>query len=203
MTRAFLFYRTIWLAWFIALILIGCRSSSPPVQFYTLSAMRGQAEANTHTPAKPVSVGVGPVAIPVILDRPQIVTRTSPHKLHIDEYHRWAGPLDQDFARVVAENISLMLPAEQVAVYPWDIGFKPNYQVTLNIRHFEGRRGQDVLLEVFWTVIDLQKGTTLRVKKSVITEPLPDETYEGLIVTQNKAVASLSSIIAKELNMLN
>jgi hypothetical protein len=58
-------------------------------------------------------------------------------------------------------------------------------------------------LEVFWTVIDLQKGTTLRVKKSVITEPLPDETYEGLIISQNKAIASLSSIITKELNRLN
>lgn len=202
MTRAFIFYRTIWLVWLIALILIGCRSSSPPVQFYTLSAIRTPAAADTHTSAKPISVGVGPVVIPDVLDRPQIVTRTSPHKLHIDEYHRWAGPLGQDFARVVAENISLMLPAEQVAVYPWDTGFQPNYQVTLNIRHFEGRKGQDVLLEVFWTVIDLQKGTTLRVKKSVITEPLPDETYEGLIISQNKAIASLSSIITKELSSL-
>ncbi|MGD2097668.1 MAG: PqiC family protein [Desulfobacterales bacterium] len=203
MTRAFLACRTIWLAWLIALILIGCRSSSPPVQFYTLSAIRSQAAADTHTNAKSISVGVGPVVIPDVLDRPQIVTRTSPHELHIDEYHRWAGPLGQDFARVVAENISLMLPAEQVTVYPWDTGFQPNYQVTLNIRHFEGRKGQDVLLEVFWTVIDLQKGTTLRVKKSVITEPLPDETYEGLIISQNKAIASLSSIITKELNRLN
>lgn len=204
MTRTELSYKIVWLISFTALLLAGCRGGTPKTEFYTLSAI-SKTPANTDAVAarQRVSVGVGPVSIPEVLDRPQIVTRTSPHKLHIDEFHRWAGSLEKDFARVVAENISLMLPAEQVAVYPWDIGFKPNYQVILDIRHFEGRQSQDVLLEVFWTLIDLQKGKTLLVKKSVITEPLPDETYEGLVVTQSKAIASLSSIIVKEISNLN
>ncbi|MGD9173117.1 MAG: PqiC family protein [Desulfobacterales bacterium] len=202
MTRMFEACKTLCVALFAALMLFGCRSSAPPVEFYTLSATRMQAEANTITAGKPVSVGVGPVTIPQVLDRPQIVIRTSPNKLQIDEFHRWAGRLDEDFARVVAENISLMLPSEQVAVYPWDVNFEPHYQVTLDIRHFEGRMGEHVFLEVFWKIIDPQKGATLSVKKSVIREPLPDETHETLIVTKSKAVESLSEIIVIEINIL-
>jgi uncharacterized lipoprotein YmbA len=202
MTRTLLSAKIIGLILFAALMLIGCRGSAPPVEFYTLSATRTQTQANRITAEKPVSVGVGPVVIPEVLDRPQIVIRTSPNKLQIDEFHRWAGRLDADLARVVAENISLKLPTEQVAVYPWDANFEPHYQVTLDIRYFEGRLGEDVLLDVVWKVIDLQKGATLRVKKSVIKKPLADKTYETLIITKSKAVASLSDIIVNEINRL-
>jgi uncharacterized lipoprotein YmbA len=203
MTRTLLSEKIIGLILLATVMLIGCRSSAPPVQFYTLSATRTQAVSNTITAGKPISIGVGPVVIPKVLDRPQIVVRTSPNKLRIDEFHRWAGRLDEDFARVVAENISSMLPTEQVAVYPWDTNFVPHYQVTLDIRHFEGRLGEDILLEVFWKVVDLQNRKIMQAKKSVIREPLPDETYDTLIVTKSKAIALLSNIIVQEINNLN
>ena len=199
MTRTSRTYNIMGLILIAVGVLFGCRSSAPPVQFYTLSAARPQAEANSITTGKPVSVGVGPVTMPKLLDRPQIVIRTSPHKLKIDEFHRWAGRLDEDFARVVAENISVMLPTEQVAVYPWDVSFKPHYQVILDIRHFEGRKGEGVFLEVFWKVIDAQDKTVVQAKKSVIEEPLPDETFDTLIAAKSRAIASLSDIIVKEI----
>ena len=96
-----------------------------------------------------------------------------------------------------------MLPTEQVDVYPWDASFEPHYQVTLDIQYFEGRMGKDVVLEVFWKVIDPQNNATLRFKKSVIKEPLPDETYDTLIVTKSRAVEFLSIIIVNEINSLN
>ena len=203
MTRTFEPYKILWVILFAVLMHFGCRSSAPPVEFYTLSATRTQAEAKPITAGKPVSVAVGPVTLPEVLDRPQIVMRTSPNKMKIDEFHRWAGRLQENFARVVAENISLMLPTEQVDVYPWDASFEPRYQVTLDIQYFEGRMGKDVVLEVFWKVIDPQNKATLRFKKSVIKEPLPDETYDTLIVTKSKAVESLSGIIVNEINSLN
>lgn len=162
-----------------------------------------QTTANSVVAGQPVSVGVGPVAIPEVLDRPQIVTRTGPNKLRIDEFHRWAGRLDEDFARVLAENISLLLPTEQVAVFPWDVSFDPRYQVALNILRFEGRWGKDVLLEVFWKIIDPQKQTALRVQKSVIKEPLADENYEALIAIKSRMVEILSNQIINEINNLN
>ncbi len=204
MMRTGLSYKIIWLTAFSALLLTGCRSSPPPVEFYTLNAIRNaQTDTGQVAGMQPISIGVGPVAIPEVLDRPQLVIRTGPNTLRIEEFHRWAGRLDQDFARVLAENISLLLATEKVAVYPWDVSFKPQYQVTLDIRRFEGYWGQDVVLEVFWKVIDPRKGTTLRVKTSVISEPFTANDYKALVSTKSQTVAELSNKIASEIKNLN
>ena len=203
MMRTGLSYRNIWLISLAALLFIGC-SSTPKAEFYTLNSVSStRPDESPATASQPVSIGIGPVTIPKILDRPQIVTRTGPNKLQIDEFHRWAGRLEEDFARVLAENISFMVATDQVAVYPWDASFKPRYQVILDIQHFEGRIGKkDVLLEVLWKVIDSQDKTTLRIKKSVITEPLMATDYDTLVAAKSRAIKKLSDIISKEINIL-
>ena len=204
MLRTGLSYKTIWLISLAALLLAGCSSSSPKVAFYTLNSISSDRPVATNaTAGQPVSIGIGPVTIPEVLDRPQIVTRTGPHKLQIDEFHRWAGRLDEDFARVVAENVSLLMATEQVAVYPWDVNFKPRYQVILDIQRFEGHMGTgDLLLEVLWKVIDAQKKTMLRMKKSVITEPFTATDYDTLVAAKSRAVEKLSKFISEEIKTL-
>ncbi|MGD1987291.1 MAG: PqiC family protein [Desulfobacterales bacterium] len=204
MMRTGLLYKIIWLIALFALLLSGCRGSTPKTEFYTLNSIRNtQMDAKPISAGQPLSIGVGPVTIPQMLDRPQIVSRTGPYTLQIDEFHRWAGRLNEDFARVLAENISLMLATEQVDVYPWDVSFKPRYQVILEVQRFEGRLNQqDVFLEVFWKVVDPQKRTTLLIKRSVIKESLTATDYETLIATKSRAIAELSKIITKEINSL-
>jgi uncharacterized lipoprotein YmbA len=185
-------------------MLFGCRGSIPKTEFYTLNSIsNAPMDAQPISAGQPLSIGVGPVTIPEVLDRPQIVIRTSPNKLQIDEFHRWAGRLEKDFARVLAENISLMLATEQVGIYPWDASFKPRYQVILDVQRFEGRFNQkDVFLEVFWKVIDPQKKITLLAKKSAIKESLTAMNYETLVATKSRVVAELSNLIIKEINNL-
>jgi uncharacterized lipoprotein YmbA len=57
----------------------------------------------------------------------------------------------------------------------------------------------DVLLEVFWKVIDPQQTTTLRIKRSVITEPFTATDYDTLVATKSRAIEKLSQIITKEI----
>jgi len=188
---------------FMAVLLAGCRSGAPPVQFYTLSAL-GAATQKTHptAAASNIAVGVGPVEIPQVLDRPQIVTRTGPNKLMLDEFHRWGGPLQVDIARVLAENIATLLGTDRVAVYPWQVDFAPDYRIALNINYFEGQWGKDVLLDVTWRVTDQAGQKNLAVKKSVITEPLPTADYEALVAAESQAIARLSREIVLEIRDL-
>ena len=96
-----------------------------------------------------------------------------------------------------------MLSIDHVAVYPWDVSFKPRYQVMMDVLRFEGRLDEkDVLLEVFWKVIEPQKQATLRIKRSVIREPLPARDYDTLMVTKSLAIEKLSFLIAQEINKL-
>jgi uncharacterized lipoprotein YmbA len=189
---------------FTALLLTGCGSSSPKVEFYTLNPLTGiQAEANTPATDQKLSIGVGPVEIPEILDRPQIVTRSGPNKLTVDEFHRWAGRMNESFGQVLAENISLLLATDQVAVYPWQTDFKPHYRIALKIRYFEGQWGKDVLLEAIWSVSSQQSQQTHTQRKSVINEPLsPEPDYEALVAAHSRAIAQLSREIVQEIQNL-
>ena len=187
---------------FTTLLLTGC-SSSPRVEFYTLNPLSGmEGQVNTAKSDQNLSIGVGPVEIPEILDRPQIVTRSGPNKLQIDEFHRCAGRLDENFARVLAENISLLLGTDQVVVYPWQADFKPRYRIALEVRYFEGQWGEDVLLEVLWTLASRESQETLTARKSVIKEPLSATTFEELVAAQSRAIAQLSREIVREVQNL-
>ena len=189
---------------FTSLLLAGCGSSSQRVEYYTFNPLTGmQAETNTPVTDQILSIGIGPVEIPQILDRPQIVTRSGPNKLNIDEFNRWAGRLDENFARILAENISLLLGTDQVAVYPWQTDFKPRYRITLKINYFEGQWGKDVLLETIWSVTDQQSEPTASMRKTAINEPLSAEpNYEALVAAHSRAIALLSREIAQEIQRL-
>jgi uncharacterized lipoprotein YmbA len=102
------------------LITVGC-GTTDPARFYTLSplAIPGtEAEAA----GQGVAIGVGPIKLPEHLDRPQIVTRTSRNELKLAEFDRWAGSLADDFSRVLAENLSILLSTDRVSVYPVSMG---------------------------------------------------------------------------------
>lgn len=189
---------------FMAVLLAGCRSGAPPVEFYTLSSISAAGvKANPTATASNLAIGVGPVRTPQVLDRPQIVTRSGPNKVAMDEFHRWAVPLQANLARVLAENIAILLPTDQIAVYPWEITFKPDYRVSLDIRYFEGQWGNNVLLDVTWTISDREDQNTLALKKSIITEPLPAaEDYQLLVAAQSRTIARLSREIIQEIRQL-
>jgi hypothetical protein len=203
MMRIKFFHKVMLMLTFTTLLFAGCRSSAPPVEFYTLNPLSGmEGQVNTAEADQKLSVGVGPVEIPEILNRPQIVTRSGPNKLQVDEFHRWAGRLDENFARVLAENISLLLGTDQVVVYPWQADFKPRYRIALEVRYFEGQWGEDVLLEVFWTLASRESQETLTARKSVIKEPLSATTFEELVAAQSRAIAQLSREIVREVQNL-
>ena len=203
MMRNRLFQKTPLLVLFIAVLLAGCGGSPTPIEFYTLNSLSGTMQkANPVDTSQNIAIGIGPVVIPKILDRPQIVTRTGPNTLKVDEFHRWAGPLQADFAKVLAENISLLLGTDQVAVYPWEAGFKPNYRIALDIRYFEGQFGENVFLDTVWRISGPKSQKTQTVKTSVIEEPLPAADYKALVAAQSQAIAQLSREIAQEIRRM-
>ena len=73
----------------------GC-GTSPPSRFYTLGPTAAPA-SSTST----LVVAVGPVTIPAVVDRPEFVVNTGPNEVKIDDFNRWASPL-QDNSECIA-----------------------------------------------------------------------------------------------------
>ena len=190
-------------AFLILVFFLAACSSTPPVAYYTLNTLpEMQQEIPAEVMDDTIAIGVGPVEFPKFLDRPQIVTRKSQNQIEVSEFHRWAGSFPGDFSRVLAKNISILLPSDRVAVYPWGEQFSPTYLIKLEVEQFDGQLGEGVVLDVTWMVTDKEGTNKLVVRKSRIEEAALDETYEALVEAQSNGLATLSRTIVEELRKL-
>ena len=190
-------------AFLLTVFFVAACSSTPPVAYYTLNTLpEMQQEIPAAVMDDTLAIGVGPVEFPKFLDRPQIVTRKSQNQIEVSEFHRWAGSFPGDFSRVLAKNISILLPSDRVAVYPWGEQFSPTYRVKLDVEQFDGQLGERVVLDVTWMVTDQEGTNQLVVRKSLIEEPVSDKTYEALVVAESNALVTLSRTIVEEIRKL-
>jgi len=174
----------------LATLLTGCASTKPS-QFYTLSPSAitsGATSAST-------SISVGPVSVPAVVDRPQIVVRTGTNQVLIAEFDRWASPLKGDIARVVAENLVSMLGTPQVTVFPQSTSAEASYRAGINILRFESEPGRAATLDALWTVSSRKDGQS-RSGRTTITEPTQGGGYAELVAAHSRALGRLSGDIA-------
>jgi len=187
---------------FVTLAVIGCRSYSPPVSFYTLTPVAAKMSDSDQDALKDISIGIGPITFPKTLERPQIVTRPTANTLILSEFDRWGGDLKQDFLNVLTQNISMMTGSDQVFKSPLSDGLKPAYRVTLDVYQFDGRLGESVVLNVSWVLKNTQAGTIHSVfKKSVIRQVVSGNGYDALVQAQSDAIKTLSRAIVDEIKL--
>jgi uncharacterized lipoprotein YmbA len=191
-----------WAFLLLVFFLAAC-STTPPVAYYTLNTLpEMQQEIPAAVMDDTIAIGVGPVKFPKFLDRPQIVTRKSQNQIQVSEFNRWAGSFPGDFSRVLAKNISILLPTDRVAVYPWGEQFTPTYRIKLDVEQFDGQLGERVVLDVTWMVTDQEGTNQLLARRSLIEEPVSDKTYEALVVAESNGLATLSRTIVQEIRKL-
>lgn len=187
-----------------ALLLGGCISlpnspRSPTPRFYMLSVINESQVSQKIKITPGVIIGVGPVKIPVYLDRPQIVTRDKKGILKFDEFGRWGESLDLGLARLIREGLTAMLPGTKLTLYPWNPTTAVKYQVVLELVQLESELDSDMVFVVQWTVIDVQNSKTLIIKRSEFRQPIIPHNYHGLAQTLSTACSSLSDQIAEAL----
>jgi uncharacterized lipoprotein YmbA len=187
---------------FMMMALIGCVAGGPsqPSRFYALTPLDiTKPAASKEAGEQSVAVGVGPVEIPEYLNRAQIVTRLTENELKVSEFDRWAEPLNDNFTRVLAENLS-DLCADPVMIYPWRAPIRVDFKVEISIIRFDGNLGKDTILIVLWGIFGESGDKLLVARRSVYTEPLDDDTYATLVKAQSRVIATFSRDIAGSIN---
>lgn len=117
-----------------ALTLASC-GRSKPVQFYILNPLPMPAKS-TGT-YQHLQIGIDSIETPAYTEKPQIMLYLSQQQVHLEEYHQWAESLDKTIKRVVASNLTTLLPGAVVANSPWDIQFKPDWHLQITISQFK------------------------------------------------------------------
>jgi uncharacterized protein len=168
----------------------GC-SPSATARFYTLSSTATAQDG----PATSFSVAVGPVSVPGAVDRPQFVVQVTANRVAIEEFNRWAAPLDEGIARVIAGDLAALLGTTQVATLPLPPGFIPAYQVTIDVQRFESNPGKGVLVDAVW-VVRRSAGGNPRTGRTVASDIVEGDGFDALAAAHSRALAKLSGDIA-------
>lgn len=172
----------------LAVVATGCGRTASS-KFYTLESL---AMPDAGRPAD-YAVVVGPVRVPASVDRPQMVMQAGPNQVTVDEFSRWAAPLDESIARSVAGDLSALLGTPRVATAPM-ANFDAPYRVTIEVQRFESIPGQEAVLDAVWVVH--VRGAAGRSGRTVTHEPVADASIAALAGAHSRALATLSGDVA-------
>ena len=179
----------------VASCLTGCGKTEPS-SFYLLNPIHNSNHASATK--KPLGVAIGPVKYPQHLRNPQIVTRKGKHQLEQNEFHRWAEPLDKNVKRVLAENLSNLIPGSNILFYPWKGYEKVNVQVKINVNDFAMKEDGKSLLRVSWSLHTPDHKMIGHVHKNVYRSRSKNiSDYNATVVAMNKNLNDFSRDLAR------
>jgi uncharacterized protein len=184
-------------------MLSGC-AGSPPVHFYQLSAEAAAGAAGHEASGTELRIAVGPISLPEVVDRPQLVVRSGPNQVTLIDEHRWAESLKGEIPRVIAENLSRLLATGQVWSYPQNAAGAFDFRVLVDIQRFESTPGQMAAIDALWTVQRSSKeGVVSKTGRSMVQQPIAGKGYDALVVAHSRALGEISREIAESIRVFS
>jgi uncharacterized protein len=189
----------------VSFIPAGCTFLDPkpdPSRFFALASLpRTSQKAQDTAGTNALALGIGPIKFPGYLDRQGIVTRVSQNRFAVAENDRWAEPLEENFSRVLSQNLSILLQTDRIVAYPWERSQQLTYQVQVEVLRFEPNAEQVVELWARWSITDNTK-KIVTVKESYLTRPAKDKSTEASVASMSEVVSDLSKEIADAVRAL-
>lgn len=182
----------------IALLGVSGCGGTKETRFYVLTPLPAAERPGDASAGENPAIGLLPVSLPEQLDRPEIVTRMGENMLQLAEFDRWAAPLQENFTRVLAGNLAVLVPTERLSVFPWGKAGSPDYEVAVEVARFEGSLGGDCSLVARWSVLKRDGKRVAVTGTSSYREPAGDS-YATLVAAHSRLVAALSRDIAMAL----
>ena len=185
----------------LAIVLTSCSSINGKTEeglggthFYSLTAL--QASSNNSSSLR---IGVGPIEIPRLLNRPQIISRKNETEIKMAESHQWGGSFKEELIQAITDNLSSLQKTDNIEQYPWKFSFKPNYQVRIDIERFDGELGKDIVLKARWRL--LKNKREILVKRTLIRTPISpaNKSYNSYVKALSNTLITLSRQISAQI----
>jgi uncharacterized lipoprotein YmbA len=190
-------------------LVAGCASKAPSESFYALndggvliSTTSSAPRAGQPTVAQKSTlpgIVVSAVTIPELVDRPQIVTRDSTHRVIVSEQNLWAESIRSGVARTLTTRLARALaeagrPA-QVAAYPQTSIVDPVLKITIDIVRFDAEPNGEAIVDAVWSVRRVGDDS-VRTGHTVASAPIAGASYEAIVRGWNDAVEVVDRDIA-------
>jgi uncharacterized lipoprotein YmbA len=136
---------------------LGDPSKTPATRFFVLNSLYSEENPNRPKPVADLEedtlIGVGPIKLSQVLDRPQIIMRTSHNEIRVADLERWAMPLRENITNVLVDNLSALLSTGSILKFPWKATIPVDYQIVMDITRFDGRPAGNVDLRARWGIL--------------------------------------------------
>jgi uncharacterized lipoprotein YmbA len=185
------------------LILPGGCAHTESAKFYVLNSLTGSnAVIKPEAGHNKLTLGIGPINLPEYLDRPQIMTRTGGNELEYTEFHQWAEPLKDNFARVLGENLSVLMDTNRIHQFPWRRSAEIDYQLTVDVINFDGNLEGNSVLTVRWTLYGKDRDKALILQKSTFKQAATGKDYQAMVSALNKTLEQFSRDVENAIHSL-
>ncbi len=179
----------------VALLMTGACARSQQTRYYVLSPLAEGANQTARIEQAGPRLFVDSVVLPAYLARPEIVTRLSSQEVKPLEFRRWAEPLDAGLTRVLADNLTALLPTWRVEMEPSANHHPGDFTVIVKVTRLDAD-DKAVNLVAEWSVRDRTKQETCFASRVAITEAVTGAEPDQTVAALNRAVYSLSKQIA-------
>ncbi len=199
-------------AFLTRLVLLGCaalgfagcsflKPSPLVVRSFVLTAMPAPAEVTA--PAATRTVGIGFVNLPGYLRATSLAMRQDGNEIVYLPNARWAERLDRGLQRVIAANLTTLLPAIQTRLSAW----RPeevSAEVFVTIEQFDADALGEFVLNASWRVMSPGGGEVLKTGRfhTTRTGPAPDADPLAATRLMSTLVAEFSRTLADALAQL-
>jgi uncharacterized lipoprotein YmbA len=176
--------------------LAGCVSlkRTPEARFFVLRSL-AEPPQGAASPAEGGVVGLLRVVVPDYLERPQVVSWVAPGELKIDEFLRWAEPIDAGVSRTLAENLQTLLPRTRIIRAPWPSSARLRCRLRVELQRFGPQTNGEVQLEGRFALLPVASERPLVARLvSLRRGPLP--TAAGGLPDVGVEVEALSGLVA-------
>ena len=178
----------------LSLAAVACASA--PEHLYTLET------AYPHPAARGVDaavVVVGPISVPELIDRPQLVVHEGDYTIVISEQERWAAPLKESLPRVLAAELdrqsqhTRFLAASSVPVAT------PSAHLVIDITSLDINRDRGVTVVAQWAYRPVTNSAKPIERVSEVHADVTAPGYAGFADGVRRATVALADGIAAEL----
>lgn len=182
----------------LCLLLTAC-GTTPPSNFYVLEAL-SQPPAMVSSSNK-LLIGIGPLTLPSLLERKQIVTRAN-NAIQLSEFNQWAEPLKDNILTVLTKNITAHRPNALIKAFPWAAYGEMNYRIIIDIQRFDSELGKASYLEASWAIMQEKDHQIIKSGQTQLSKPLPDASYASVVSAMNQLLSEFSQQLVLALNSI-
>lgn len=203
MTLHALFYAVLMLASLSSTT--GCAGRRPPpAQLLMLTPLTSASMDNPapsvrmpgRAPAPVPALVIGPIDLPAYTERSQVLRLHEQSELQAAVTARWAEPLEENFSRVLVENLSRLLGTGQVTSLG-GVQARSALQVTVEVTEFVATDTGQATLTAYWRVLGESGRALLASNKTRYQEAATGADYPALVAAMSRTVAALSRDIAR------